>query len=153
MVKENPENSVYSVVYPANFESLAAVRQFVVHLAEECGLKESAVNAVELAVDEAFTNIVEHAYGGECQEEIECTCRLEQQGITITLRDCGQPFSPEGVPAPDLDADLEDRQVGGLGLYFMRQLMDEVNFTFVKGAPGQRGGNILTMTKRKERST
>ena len=98
-----------------------------------------------MAVDEACCNIIEHAYGGEGRGDVECSCRVNDEGLTVTLRDRGRPFDPSGVPEPDLQADLEDRDVGGLGLYFMRKLMDEVRFEFTPGA-----GNALTMVKRKE---
>jgi serine/threonine-protein kinase RsbW len=64
--------------------------------------------------------------------------------LTVVLRDKGRFFDPTSVPDPDLQANLEDRTGGGLGLYFMRQLMDEVHFEFTPGS-----GNLLTMVKRK----
>jgi serine/threonine-protein kinase RsbW len=140
-----------TATYIARFENLSDVRDFVAQAAADCGLKESAVYSVQLAVDEAFTNIIEHAFGGECQEEIECTCQIKADGLKITLRDCGKPFNPLSVPEPDLNAGLEQRQVGGLGLYFIRQLMDEVHFTFLPGENDQNGCNILTLVKYKEK--
>jgi serine/threonine-protein kinase RsbW len=136
--------------YIARFESLSDVRDFVAQAAQDCGLKESAVYSVQMAVDEAFTNIIEHAFGGECQEEIECTCQIKVDQLRITLRDCGNAFNPFSVPEPNLTAELEEREVGGLGLYFMRQLMDEVHFTFLPGENDQNGCNVLTMVKYKE---
>ncbi|MBN2549070.1 MAG: ATP-binding protein [Anaerolineales bacterium] len=151
------ESSVESIVQqtplkltlPALFENLDVVRQFVAGQAETCGLDPEAVYSVQLAVDEAFSNIIEHAYGGECQEKIECTTQITEQGLVIIIKDCGKPFKPEDIPDPDLDSPLEERQVGGLGLYFIRQLMDEVVFTFAQ--PGnQHSCNIVRMVKRKE---
>ena len=63
----------------------------------------------------------------------------------MILRDYGRPFDPASVPEPDLHASLEDRRGSGLGLYFMRQLMDKVHFEFTPDS-----GNVLTMVKRKE---
>ena len=62
----------------------------------------------------------------------------------VTLRDHGRRFDPASVPEPDLHSDLEDRDIGGLGLYFVRKLMDEVCFEFIPGS-----GNLVTMVKRK----
>ncbi len=147
----SPQSPPKTLLLPAQFESLDVARQFVAKLAEEYGLGPSAIYAVQMAVDEAVTNIIEHAYGGECQEKIECTCQITGEGLVITLRDCGKPFKPEEIPDPDLTSDLEDRQVGGLGLYFMHQLMDEVDFSF-DTSPERKHCNILRMVKRKEKA-
>jgi anti-sigma regulatory factor (Ser/Thr protein kinase) len=138
------------MVYPAQFENLDYVREFVGASAQKCGLNASAVYAVQLAVDEGFSNIIEHAYGGECLDKIECKCQIADSGLTITLRDCGTPFDPSAVPDPDLVAELEDRDIGGLGLYFIRQLMDEVEFSFMRDPETGKHCNVLRMRKRKE---
>ncbi|MFM8322721.1 MAG: ATP-binding protein [Chloroflexota bacterium] len=143
------ETSSRSVVYTAQFENLDLVRDFVAEAAEACGLEPAAVYGVQLAVDEAFTNIIEHAYGGESDEKIRCDCRIERSALVISLCDCGKPFNPLDVPAPDLQADLEEREVGGLGLYFMNKLMDDVQFAFGKEPETGKTCNILTMVKRK----
>jgi anti-sigma regulatory factor (Ser/Thr protein kinase) len=136
--------------FRACFESLDNVRDFVGQSAEEFGFGPKAVYAVQLATDEAFTNIVEHAYGGESDELVECTCRFDELALTIILHDCGLAFDPTAVLGPDLKAPLADREIGGLGIYFMRKLMDEVHFS---PAPNNRDGcNTLTMIKRKENS-
>ncbi len=137
-------------VYPAQFENLDLVREFVGAAAQKCGLDASAIYAVQLAVDEAFSNIIEHAYGGECLDQIECKCQIASPGLTITLRDCGSPFDPEAVPDPNLTAELQERDIGGLGLYFIRQLMDEVDFSFLPDPETGRPCNVLRMRKRKE---
>jgi len=134
-----------TLTFPGRFDSLAAISEFVARAAEAAGLDARAVYQVELAVDEACSNIVEHAYGGEGHGDIEVTCRINSDGLTVTLRDYGRPFDPTGVALPDLHASLEDRDLGGLGLYFMRQLMDEVHFEFTPDS-----GNLLTMVKRKQ---
>ncbi len=133
----------------AHYENLEKIRQFTGQAAHASGFKPDAVFAVQIAVDEAFCNIIEHAYGGECDEEIRCTCQITRQGLTIQLRDSGQPFDPTSAPEPDLDASLEERQPGGLGLFFMRRMMDEVHFQVLPVS--DEGGNILTMFKRREK--
>jgi anti-sigma regulatory factor (Ser/Thr protein kinase) len=142
--------SLQIVKYPAQFRVLDDLREFVGQQAETCGLDEKASYAVQLAVDEAFTNIIEHAYGGECDKTIECICQCTPDCLVVTLVDCGNPFNPNDIPEPDLVSDLEDRQVGGLGLYFMRQMMDEVSFRVVPAAGKNTECNLLQMIKRKE---
>lgn len=139
------------IILPARFSSLSKVRKFVVQAAEECGMEQESIDAIELAVDEAFSNIIEHAYGGESQEQIECSCEDASNRLIIVLKDCGIPFDPTSIPEPDLDASLEDRRVGGLGMYFMSQLMDEVHYSFTTGPGGRKNCNALTMVKYKEK--
>lgn len=136
-----------TATFPGRFASLANISKFVARAARAAGLDERAVYAVQTAVDEACSNIIEHAYGGEGRGPIECTCRIDDDGLTVTLRDYGRPFDPTGVPRPDIHASLEDRQEGGLGLYMMKQLMDEVRF-----GPPCDSSNVLTMVKRKEQA-
>lgn len=138
------------VIFPAQFNMLDEVRDFVAQAAQACCLDAKAVYSVQLAMDEAFTNVVEHAYGGECAESIECTCQVTGNELVVTMKDCGRTFDPNEVPNPDLESELQERQIGGLGLYFMRQLMDEVEFKFLPPQQGQPGCNLLRMVKRKE---
>jgi anti-sigma regulatory factor (Ser/Thr protein kinase) len=137
-------DSEQKLSFAGRFDSLAAISEFVGRAAEAASLDERAVYEVQLAVDEACTNIIKHAYGGEGHGDIEITCRINGEGLTVTLRDYGRPFDPTTVRPPNLHGDLEDRNLGGLGLYFMRQLMDEVRFEFTPDS-----GNVLTMVKRK----
>lgn len=128
-------------------ENLAKIREFVVEAAKSAGFDELDVYAVELAVDEACANIIEHAYGGEGIGDIHCTCLVTEDGLTILLKDHGKPFDPESVPEPNLHAPIEELQPGGAGLFLMRKMMDEVEFRFdpVKG-------NVLKLVKRKHKS-
>ena len=135
-----------TVTFPGRFESLVGISEFVARIAQAAGLDMRAVYDVQMAVDEACANIIEHAYGGEGRGDIECTCCADSDALTVTLRDRGRPFDPADVPEPDLRASLEERREGGLGLYFIRRLMDEAHFEFTPDS-----GNILTMIKRKER--
>lgn len=132
-------------IFPARYESLAAIDQFIAAAAEQAGFNECTVYQVRLAIDEACTNIIDHAYGGERSGVIECTYRIQEEELVVTLRDEGRPFDPEAVPEPNLSANLEERTGGGLGLYLIRKIMDEVDFDFESEA-----GNVLTMVKRRE---
>lgn len=135
-------------VFDAQYESLAAIDEFVAGAAEQASFDDCAAYQVRLAVDEACSNIIEHAYGGEGLGVIECTYHVQNDLITVVLRDHGEPFDPQSVPEPNLSTDLGERNGGGLGLYLIRKIMDEVQFDF---GPG--GGNVLTMVKHKEAGT
>ncbi len=120
---------------------LARITNFVEESSEEAGVDPAARFDLQLAVEEACTNIIQHAYGGQ-GGEIEVDFEAAGADVTITIRDWGEAFSPEEANNSDLSLPLEERAVGGLGLHLMGELMDEVRFTF---APG---GNTLVMTKR-----
>ena len=128
--------------FPARFESLKAIGKFVTRAASKAGLDDKEIYQVELAVDEACSNIIEHAYGGETAGEIRCTCEVLEDRLQITLRDNGASFDPQTVPEPEIDVPLFKRKKGGLGLYLIRQLMDEVGY---RSSPSK--GNTLEMIK------
>lgn len=133
------------LIVPGEFEHLTEIATFIAAAAREAGLNDDDVFHVEMAVDEACSNIIEHAYA-VYPGSIDLSCISTDPGqLQVVIRDTGRPFDPDLVPPPQVDAppDLETLNEGGLGLYFMRKLMDEVRFEFV---PGQ--GNTLTMVKR-----
>ncbi|MFP4343916.1 MAG: ATP-binding protein [Anaerolineales bacterium] len=138
-------NKIMSAVFAAQLESLSAINAFVTRAAEEAGLDDRAVYAVQMAVEEASANIIQHAYGEEVPAgaEIEFTCVVRQKELTLILKDEGRAFDPATVSDPDLCSPVEERQAGGLGVFFIRQLMDEVHFECEAGTT-----NVLTMVKR-----
>jgi serine/threonine-protein kinase RsbW len=128
--------------FPGRYESLASIGQFVRSQAQQTGLDEKAVYQVEMAVDEACSNIIEHAYGAEDKGEISLTCLENEEGLTIILCDTGKPFDPDSVGLPDLSTGLEERESHGLGMFFIREWMDKVEY---ENKPGV--GNILKLFK------
>lgn len=138
-------DEVFELEVRAKPENLARIAAFISDAAERWGLGPKETFEVQMAVDEACTNIIEHGYAGDETGKIEIRCRQTDDKCTIEIRDFGRTFDPEAVPEPDIEAPLAERPVGGLGLYFMRQLMDSVEFQF-----GEEEGNLLTMTKRRK---
>lgn len=116
--------------------------------AAQSGLDQTAVFHIELACDEACTNVIEHAYGGEDKGEIAVSWQMQDSSFIINIHDNGRSFNPDAVPVPTLPPDASDPEnvkVGGLGIHFMRQLMDEVRFSF-----DAKAGNTLTLIKKKK---
>jgi serine/threonine-protein kinase RsbW len=130
-------------VFAGRLANLQEISSFVTQAAKAAGLDESAVYAVQLAVDEAATNVIEHSYGGEGIGDIKITCQNLTNGFKVILVDHGKPFNPEKVKTPNLNQPLEEVQLRGLGMFFMRQVMDEVKFEF-----SPKHGNKVTMIKR-----
>jgi serine/threonine-protein kinase RsbW len=109
----------------------------VVEAAEAAGLTGEALFHVELAVDEACTNIVEHAYGQADRGCIEVAYGAYREDgeryFVVRLVDTGSPFDPSAVPEPQISNGNDALQVGGLGMHFMREMMDRVEFHFHSG--------------------
>jgi len=133
----------WNLVMEGRLNNLAPISEFVTAAAQEAGLDDQAVFAVQMATDEACCNIIEHAYDGMEKGKIQIRCSLDGDDFVVQLRGYGRPFNPDEVPPPDLVGDLSKRRIGGLGLHFIRRLMDEVYFSFDEAA-----GNELTMIKR-----
>ena len=134
---------VHRLSISGRFDQLERVCEFIEHAAREAGLGEEGVGRCQLAADEACTNIIEHGYGGEGRGTIDLTCQVHDGELVITIHDHARPFDPSGVPEPKLNASLDEIKVGGLGLYFMRQVMDAVEFSY------EAGGNKLVLVKRR----
>ena len=133
-----------SVRFAAKFDYLDEIREFVGGIARGGGFGEKDVYNIQLATDEAASNIIEHAYEGASDGVLDLSCGMEAEAIRIILIDYGEPFDPSAIPLPDLKADLSDRKIGGLGIFLMRKLMDEVHYE-----PREDKSNVLTMIKRK----
>ena len=129
-----------TITLTADLDALAKISAFVTEAAELAGLDERATWQVQLAVDEAATNVIQHAYDLDAPGDLTLGWRCEDNKFVVTLRDYGRQFDPGSIPEPDITSSLEDRQVGGLGLYLITRLMDEVRFDFDPHA-----GNVLTM--------
>ncbi|RPJ26752.1 MAG: ATP-binding protein [Chloroflexi bacterium] len=133
-----------TVQFAAKFENLDEIREFVGNIARKGGFSDKDVYNIQLATDEAASNIIEHAYQNSPDKVLDLACGMKGDVITIILTDYGESFDPSEVPLPDLKADLSDRKIGGLGIFLMRKLMDEIDYK-----PGSNKSNVLTMTKRK----
>ncbi|HNS01529.1 MAG TPA: ATP-binding protein [Anaerolineae bacterium] len=131
------------LVVSSDLDALPQVIGFVRQASMQAGLPESAIFACELATDEACTNIIDHAYAGRDDGVIRVACWSDADEFVVQLHDQGAAFDPAAVREPPLTEDLAGRPLGGLGLHFMRSLMDEVRFDFDPVT-----GNTLTMVKR-----
>jgi anti-sigma regulatory factor (Ser/Thr protein kinase) len=132
-----------TLTVPGRFEYLARIADFIAKAGREAGFDQDTIFHVQMAVDEACSNVIEHAYQGQGKGDIALSSDFLGREWVITIQDTGRPFDPDAVPEPNLNATLDEIKTGGLGLYFMRQLMDQVEFTF---DPDK--GNNLRMVKR-----
>ncbi|MFO7684266.1 MAG: ATP-binding protein [Chloroflexota bacterium] len=137
----------HTLTIPGWYHNIKQICEFVASGARESGLTEDEIFKLELACDEACTNIIEHAYGHEGAGEITTSWENKDGAFTITLHDNGRSFDPDDVAVPAVtqlsgDPDPVELKVGGLGIHFMRNLMDEIRYRFDKEQ-----GNTLVMVK------
>ena len=135
-------SAMSTIIFDANFDSLDEIREFVGEAARQVGFSNKEIYSIQLAADEASSNIIEHAYAGIENGKIEIDCSSLDGGIIIVMRDQGKSFNPSSVPEPNVKADLSNRKIGGLGMYLMRKLMDELSYE-----SSAETGNTLTMIK------
>jgi len=128
------------IVVEATMAELPHVFEFVETTCREARVREDAQFDLQLAVEEACANVIEHAYEakGGTLSIIFATRNLD---VVLTVVDQGPPFDPNSITAPDLSAPLEERRIGGLGIHLMKRLMDEISYT----PTGQ--GNVVRMVK------
>lgn len=115
---------------------------FVIRLARAVGFGEQLLGQIELAVDEACSNVVDHAYAHIEPGDMEISCHFDGHEFVIGVRDWGKGFDLEKVAEPDVTAPLAERTLGGLGLFLIKQMMDRVQYS---SDPVQ--GNKLEMMK------
>ncbi len=135
--------SMSKLTYPAQFEYLDEIRSHVGREARAAGFDDKAVYAIQLAADEAASNIIEHAYAGVSDASFDLTCDFKNDRMVMTFSDHGKSFDITRVAKPDVKADLSERKIGGLGIYLMYKLMDDVQYKTAGSV------NTLTLVKRK----
>jgi serine/threonine-protein kinase RsbW len=118
-------------------ENLSEIRDFVSGSALDAGIPETTVENIILAVDEACTNIIKHAYKLSPEGEIIIKIDYDEEKFTVMIIDYGKSFDPEKVPLPDLQKYYREHRVGGLGMYLMKSLMDDVTYTSIPGKYNQ----------------
>jgi serine/threonine-protein kinase RsbW len=130
-------------IFPGEFSSLAEISDFIAENTKIAGFDENQTYIVQLAVDEACSNIIEHGYGEKLSGVIECNFTQAEDGVTIVLKDTGKAFKPDEVPELKVGVPLSELGNRGAGLFLMNKLMDEVRFEF-----DELGGTTLTMFKK-----
>ncbi len=109
-------------------------------------LPANLVNAINVVLDEAVSNAINHGYAAGVRGEIAVRLRRAGEGVLLEVEDDGKPFDPLQAPPPDLSLPIERRPIGGLGIHLIRNLMDEVSYARV----GDR--NVLKMVKHLSRT-
>lgn len=136
-MKKSSNINNQKLIVQSRTENLAVVRDFIHKAALIAGVSPEKVGDIMLAVDEACTNIMKHAYKSFPDGEIEIQVLNSRSKFTIVITDYGCSFEPKKIPAPDLQKYYQQHRVGGLGMYLMKNLMDEVDYISVPGKYNQ----------------
>ena len=131
----------FQITRAAELESLSVFREFISDCCAKFKVPDGTVFDLKLAADEACTNIIEHGYKGMDPGSIILSFRITPDRILVQITDFGHIFEPAEAPKPDVEAALEDRPLGGLGLYLIYQTMDNIDYE------SSEEGNTLTFTK------
>lgn len=132
---------------PGETSYLSRIREFVLDFAKTLGFDEEGLGDIEMSVDEAATNIIRHGYDEDPDlpdenKVIEIEITKIDNGIEIAIQDRGKPYNPKNAPIPNLEKHFEQMKTHGLGIFAMKQFMDELEHNYISGK-----GNLITMRK------
>jgi serine/threonine-protein kinase RsbW len=133
-----------ALVVPSETSFLALIKELTKRMAESAGFGEGVPDRVALAVDEAATNVIEHAYHGATDRSFEVRYEDRDAEFQVEVVDTGAMVDPRAMPRVDLDRYVTERRTGGLGVHLMEKIMDSV--TFQRSARR----NVCRLVKRKE---
>lgn len=129
------------MVMAASWADLERLNEAIDQFALEQAWSDESLFQVKLVLEELVTNVINHGAPDGLAPQIEFHCMQVQQFLTIHMADTGIAFDPLQKAAPDLDASIDERAIGGLGVYLVRELMDEVHYQ------RNNGWNQLQLTK------
>ncbi|MDZ7371090.1 MAG: ATP-binding protein [candidate division KSB1 bacterium] len=134
-----PKNEMtYCLRIPSRTDNLELIREFVARVARKVGFDEDDVGKIELACDEACSNVIKHAYEQKNgSQSLDVVIRVDLKKLTLVVTDHGKGFDPSKVIVPDMKEYLAQLKVGGLGIYLMRTLMDKVDYDIKPGVRNQ----------------
>ena len=124
----NNKSDTSTLTVPNDLSYSAVVGSYVKAVSRKTGFNEDDLQMIELGVDEAFTNVVEHAFDPDEDATFKIICTRIPLGLKIAIREKGMPFDPTKIPEYDPTTPLEEQSGEGLGFYLMKQSMDEVQF-------------------------
>jgi len=133
----------YQIIQKASLQNLPALRNFIERFCRHTAIKDDARFDLKLAVDEACTNIITYGFENIEPGFIKMTLHQYTDRIVVTIIDNGRRFDPEEVSTPDIDAHWKHRNIGGLGLFLIKELVDEMRYQ-----GNSEKGNRMVLTKR-----
>ena len=124
-----------------DIQEVPQLAAFIDEVAEECNIDMALTMSLNLALEEAVVNVMNYAYPAGTVGDVDIDAEFDNGTLTFVLSDSGTPFDPTQANDPDLTLQAEDRPIGGLGIFLVRQIMDQVEYHY------RDGKNILTLSK------
>lgn len=124
-----------------DIREISRLASFIEEIGDELSLPATVAFNLNLALEEAVSNIILYAYPGQTGKEIKVYAATTANCLVFTLTDTGESFDPLGAKGADITLPLEERPVGGLGIFLIKNIMDEVEYQRIEGK------NIFTLKK------
>jgi sigma-B regulation protein RsbU (phosphoserine phosphatase) len=131
-----------SITLPSDVQTIPQLQTFVEGVGEELNIDPSMVMSLNLALEEAVVNVMNYAYPPEIGGDVTIEAEANDVRLKFTIIDSGAPFDPTAVNDADTTLSTEERPIGGLGIYLVRQIMDSINYERIDGK------NILSLRKK-----
>lgn len=131
-----------SIILANDVSEISRLYEFVEEVGNDFELSPDIVFNLNLVLEEAVVNIINYAYPKEEHESIYLSARMHEGSIILVLTDTGKEFDPTAAPEADVTLSADDRQIGGLGIFLIRQIMNEVKYERIEGK------NVLTLEKK-----
>ena len=119
------------------------MQTFLFSVCSELSIDDATYRSINLALEEAVVNVINYAYAKGKRGHVEISSRVEGNRLLLTIKDSGAPFDPTQAAEADTTTDLRRRAIGGLGIYLVRNLMDDMKYERTDD-----GYNVLTLVKR-----
>ena len=129
------------LVIENDISEISKLAVFIDELGEEMNLTPELIFNLNLVLEEAVSNVILYAYGEEKHKEISLMAKISDGNLVFVLTDSGKEFDPTKVPDADITLSAEEREIGGLGIYLIRQIMNKVEYQRIDRR------NVLTMSK------
>lgn len=131
-----------SIVLANEISEISRLNGFIEEIGEEFGLTPDIVFNLNLVLEEAVVNVINYAYPKEDHQWIYLSAKLQDGTIILVLTDTGKEFDPTMAPEADITLSADEREIGGLGIFLIRQIMNEVRYERIDGK------NVLTLEKK-----
>lgn len=131
-----------SIVLANEISEISRLNGFIEEIGEEFGLTPDVVFNLNLVLEEAVVNVINYAYPKEDHQWIYLSAKLQDGTIILILTDTGKEFDPTMAPEADITLSADEREIGGLGIFLIRQIMNEVKYERIDGK------NVLTLEKK-----
>ena len=137
-----PDETERHLILHNDIQQIPQLAEFIETIADEIKLDQGMAMSLNLALEEAVTNVILYAYPEGSDGLVDIEAVMSKDKLKFIISDSGQAFDPTAAPEADVTLGVEDRPIGGLGIYLVRNIMDTVSYARADGK------NVLTLTKK-----